>query len=193
MGCTSPSRVASSPWASTSRAPDRKSTRLNSSHPTISYAVFCLKKKKKEPRRVASPLRDGPSHLGDEKRCDAQTARALLLAVLRLLLEVHLWFVFFFFFNDTAPTEIYTLSLPDALPICAHHRVRCRARARHRLALPDPCRAAARSEEHTSELQSHSYLVCRLLLEKQKKKSGQSPSPPRTGPPTHSDSALVHG
>src|SRR6202171_891172 len=44
MGCTSPSRVASSPWASTSRAPDRKSTRLNSSHPTISYAVFCLKK-----------------------------------------------------------------------------------------------------------------------------------------------------
>src|SRR6202171_3158634 len=45
MGCTSPSRVASSPWASTSRAPDRKSTRLNSSHPTISYAVFCLKKK----------------------------------------------------------------------------------------------------------------------------------------------------
>src|SRR5215211_9445792 len=70
----------------------------------------------------------------------------------------------FFFFNDTATTEIYTLSLHDALPIS---RVRC---------LPCSCRCrwppsrgpSARSEEHTSELQSHSDLVCRLLLEKKK-------------------------
>src|SRR5258707_5283022 len=78
---------------------------------------------------------------------------------------------FFFFFNDTATTEIYTLSLHDALPIYElfaenswiqvmlgqgivpeqHHPV------------------AGRSEEHTSELQSRQYLVCRLLLEKKKK------------------------
>src|SRR6266496_6785986 len=70
----------------------------------------------------------------------------------------------FFFFNDTATTEIYTLSLHDALPICG------RAAARHRCW---PCsRAAAgrRSEEHTSELQSRRDLVCRLLLEKKKEK-----------------------
>src|SRR2546423_10644354 len=70
----------------------------------------------------------------------------------------------FFFFNDTATTEIYTLSLHDALPIC---RRPCRA-SRGR---GGPRRARARggrSEEHTSELQSLAYLVCRLLLEKKK-------------------------
>src|SRR3712207_8130622 len=93
--------------------------------------------------------------------------------------------LFFFFFNDTATTEIYTLSLHDALPICGvrttgtsagpidqhcrtaavepdhdvlgHVRVRVRVRRLH-----------GRSEEHTSELQSRQYLVCRLLLEKKK-------------------------
>src|ERR1041384_8846493 len=67
----------------------------------------------------------------------------------------------FFFFNDTATTEIYTLSLHDALPICS-------------TTPPGPppsprstsCCATNRSEEHTSELQSLAYLVCRLLLEK---------------------------
>src|SRR2546430_16815048 len=89
------------------------------------------------------------------------------------------FFVFcFFFFNDTATTEIYTLSLHDALPICAA-AVRSRAgRGDGRLVrrLPGarlPHRvwraAARRSEEHTSELQSQSNLVCRLLLEKKKK------------------------
>src|SRR5260221_5207615 len=88
----------------------------------------------------------------------------------------------FFFFNDTATTEIYTLSLHDALPISwtlgrrersdssggvsvptSLWRSRSRARARRR-------RHGDRSEEHTSELQSHSDLVCRLLLEKKKKR-----------------------
>src|SRR2546423_15501414 len=75
--------------------------------------------------------------------------------------------VFFFFFNDTATTEIYTLSLHDALPICSD---RCTIRPaprwsrRHPMPLPTPSRS--RSEEHTSELQSLAYLVCRLLLEK---------------------------
>src|SRR5476649_3093523 len=68
-----------------------------------------------------------------------------------------------FFFNDTATTEIYTLSLHDALPISA----RVRAPARTFAAVPGRA-PTPRSEEHTSELQSHSDLVCRLLLEKKK-------------------------
>src|SRR5438132_9250742 len=85
----------------------------------------------------------------------------------------------FFFFNDTATTEIYTLSLHDALPICRERRCetpvhppqgrdpRLRARSPRR---PGALRRGSRprSEEHTSELQSHSDLVCRLLLEKKK-------------------------
>src|SRR3712207_7976322 len=90
----------------------------------------------------------------------------------------------FFFFNDTATTEIYTLSLHDALPIWP-------AGARARLAAPQPAvlpgglrrlhalpggrggprHPVDRSEEHTSELQSRQYLVCRLLLEKKKNKT----------------------
>src|SRR3712207_9378264 len=96
-------------------------------------------------------------------------------------------YLFFFFFNDTATTEIYTLSLHDALPICdldgrgVGEEVRQRVRGgRHQPLVeaeqvrdcavdhtpaPDP---VDRSEEHTSELQSRQYLVCRLLLEKKK-------------------------
>src|SRR2546425_9110031 len=81
----------------------------------------------------------------------------------------------FFFFNDTATTEIYTLSLHDALPIWSDLDARDHSR-------PDAADVAepvfprslimgnARSEEHTSELQSLAYLVCRLLLEKKKNK-----------------------
>src|SRR3712207_9450837 len=82
----------------------------------------------------------------------------------------------FFFFNDTATTEIYTLSLHDALPISADGDAGVRRRAVLerleqeaelvlRLLRRDP---EQRSEEHTSELQSRQYLVCRLLLEKKK-------------------------
>src|SRR5690349_23697980 len=78
---------------------------------------------------------------------------------------------FFFFFNDTATTEIYTLSLHDALPISAAGPAGAGRRDVSELAVrgglvvtPD------RSEEHTSELQSRRDLVCRLLLEKKKKK-----------------------
>src|SRR5574340_1848136 len=76
---------------------------------------------------------------------------------------VALVFLLFFFFNDTATTEIYTLSLHDALPISRAGR--CRA-ARPATAAPGSHR---RSEEHTSELQSPKDLVCRLLLEKKKR------------------------
>src|SRR6266568_8937361 len=75
------------------------------------------------------------------------------------------FFFFFFFFNDTATTEIYTLSLHDALPI-AEHRVQITDRVGEIRDL-DP--TDLRSEEHTSELQSQFHLVCRLLLEKKKK------------------------
>src|SRR2546429_925878 len=104
----------------------------------------------------------------------------------------------FFFFNDTATTEIYTLSLHDALPICDHDLARrgC-VRGRH-VAEPDADvehrrqgarrdLAAAfdrhavtrdrRSEEHTSELQSRLHLVCRLLLEKKKSNTTARPTP----------------
>src|SRR3712207_9448473 len=100
-----------------------------------------------------------------------------------------MWFCIFFFFNDTATTEIYTLSLHDALPILfdqlrplarqhepgvknavercpgSRHRASCRPDDLvHRSAVQ--LRGQHRSEEHTSELQSRQYLVCRLLLEK---------------------------
>src|SRR3712207_9165793 len=102
--------------------------------------------------------------------------------------------VIFFFFNDTATTEIYTLSLHDALPICqGRHDQGVLVGGKGPLAPTGPIRARAeaevvirlglgagvgvakrwqagqRSEEHTSELQSRQYLVCRLLLEKKKK------------------------
>src|SRR5947207_7370512 len=87
----------------------------------------------------------------------------------------------FFFFNHTATTEIYTLSLHDALPISGFGTDARRRRAAASgpvrklpamsrcLPHASVCRALCRSEEHTSELQSHSDLVCRLLLEKKKK------------------------
>src|SRR2546429_8676720 len=97
-------------------------------------------------------------------------------------------FSFFFFFNDTATTEIYTLSLHDALPICAVRAFHQRAMGviqlrragrdadmagpalRHVHSFRDHLQTGngGRSEEHTSELQSRLHLVCRLLLEKKK-------------------------
>src|SRR6202011_6241436 len=75
-----------------------------------------------------------------------------------------------FFFNDTATTEIYTLSLHDALPI---YRLQTFGqRLGHRDATVLAACATDRSEEHTSELQSPMYLVCRLLLDKKIKKRG---------------------
>src|SRR6478752_10572709 len=78
------------------------------------------------------------------------------------------WLRFFFFFNDPATTEIYTLSLHDALPISVRSRTVPWTTSGSYAARR--CRTAARSEEHTSELQSRLHLVCRLLLEKKKKK-----------------------
>src|SRR2546422_4018563 len=103
----------------------------------------------------------------------------------------------FFFFNDTATTEIYTLSLHDALPIspcrtasslvsrCSRTIPRSRAPAATRSRETPRWRSSRtdgvheRSEEHTSELQSRLHLVCRLLLEKKKKHKQRSTDHPR--------------
>src|SRR5690625_6103894 len=80
----------------------------------------------------------------------------------------------FFFFNATATTEIYTLSLHDALPISGEVLVRGQGDLVLRLPRDRPPAGGdrlVRSEEHTSELQSRGHLVCRLLLEKKKKKT----------------------
>src|SRR5690349_25043434 len=97
-------------------------------------------------------------------------------------MALYLLSLFFFFFNDTATTEIYTLSLHDALPISSNITrsssitASRRSRARGACTSNIACSAAirSRSEEHTSELQSRRDLVCRLLLEKKKKKSSKN-------------------
>src|SRR5690348_13991140 len=93
------------PRVTHSAGQDRKSTRLNSSHPSISYAVFCLKKKKKKntktyPTKTINNNSQYTAHplLHPSDFPSPSTSS-------------------FFFFNDTATTEIYTLSLHDALPI----------------------------------------------------------------------------
>src|SRR5215204_3560407 len=92
---------------------DRKSTRLNSSHTVNSYAVFCLKKKK---RGAGHPLlhlvRLYASRRGRELRAPCSAARSRGLVAEQVSVDYLV-----FFFNDTATTEIYTLSLHDALPI----------------------------------------------------------------------------
>src|SRR5439155_3789885 len=74
----------------------------------------------------------------------------------------------FFFFNGTAPSEIYTLSLHDALPISYRIAGGCGERMDRAARIIEQERWPTRSEEHTSELQSRGHLVCRLLLEKKK-------------------------
>src|SRR6266498_1665819 len=95
-------------------AGDRKSTRLNSSHVRISYAVFCLNKKKIT--AVAE---------GNESAADLRAITGLVydLAQCFFFAQPMLFLYFVFLFNDTATTEIYTLSLHDALPISSWRRV----------------------------------------------------------------------
>src|SRR5258708_15088469 len=95
-----------------------------------------------------------------------------MAAFCRVLLALWLWF---FFFNDTATTEIYTLSLHDALPIfnnvrdaLAQNNANAGGGVLPQHAEQYLIRSVGRSEEHTSELQSPDHLVCRLLLEKKK-------------------------
>src|ERR1035438_10142049 len=138
-----------------SASADRKSTRLNSSHLGISYAVFCLKKKNLQ----------AAEHVEVAVRCrrlDPEFSADLYD-------RFDLGAVHFncFFFNDAAPPEIYPLSLHDVLPICERFCSRLRKGVpRGSSGQPSVVNAMpSRSEEHTSELQSLRHLVCRLLLE----------------------------
>src|SRR6202522_2137311 len=147
---------------------DRKSTRLNSSHLRISYAVFCLKKKS----RVAVALGGGrlcgnpvAVHVSGSDARQCVRRRSGVIAREHLPWPGEL---FVFFFNDTATPEIYPLSLHDALPILDENlplrTVPIDFETPHRGLWP----VCLISEEHTSELQSRRHLVCRLLLEKKK-------------------------
>src|SRR5438552_18282318 len=103
-----------------------------------------------------------------------------------MISHILLSIILFFFFNDTPTTDIYTLSLHDALPISSRDfapsrhprrfsalRRKAGSRAQDGRSESVGRRARLRSEEHTSELQSPDHLVCRLLLEKKKKKKKQ--------------------
>src|SRR3989337_2593494 len=112
---------------------DRKSTRLNSSHGSISYAVFCLTKKKKKEMHTETCTDPTPVDMHIHQRLRQSDALFVPQPQPFRSARALFFFVFFFFFNDTATTEIYTLSLHDALPIsfrgapAAVHR--CAARA----------------------------------------------------------------
>src|SRR5215471_1500188 len=98
--------------------PDRKSTRLNSSHVEMSYAVFCLKKKRDGGRALMDEAEARPEPIPVYAEMVSINPVFLLSGALEKLAEnLATGLHSFFFFNDTATTEIYTLSLHDALPI----------------------------------------------------------------------------
>src|SRR6266536_1250831 len=156
-------------------AADRKSTRLNSSHEWISYAVFCLKKKK---RAVKPCLGQGKNAVQLQL---GRASRAALLGQPSVIfvpdsLAERSRRLFFFFFNDTATTEIYTLSLLDALPISA-------ARAhRPRSTCPEPVdvgleRDDSEDRKSTRLNSSHEWISYAVFcLKKKKGSSGVSHS-----------------
>src|SRR3982750_4393357 len=141
---------------------DRKSTRLNSSHQIISYAVFCLKKKSVFLARRGSKPFGVESKAARQESGPKKGPRISDGVDFGQAGQVE----GNFFFNDTATTEIYTLSLHDALPISSRRR---HTRSDRDWSSDLVCRLLLRSEEHTSELQSRSDLVCRLLLEKNRR------------------------
>src|SRR5471030_1893199 len=131
---------------------DRKSTRLNSSHLGISYAVFCLKKKNKMTHKSLS--RDGGFDLD---QCIVKSWR---------IAHVVQHFAVFFFLMIRRPPRSTLFPYTTLFRSSRRASERCRGWD-SRAAWSDPWRI--RSEEHTSELQSLRHLVCRLLLEKKKK------------------------
>src|SRR3954466_7741994 len=136
------------------------------SHDNLVCRLLLEKKKKNRPP-TNNP---SPTHRAPQQHSTAPhergVARAGGASRPRGVLGVG-WLVFFFFFNDPAPPEISPLSLPDALPIWDLRARRAPAPAAAAAERgPPPHGGRGRSEEHTSELQSHDNLVCRLLLEK---------------------------
>src|ERR1022692_2115475 len=141
---------------------DRKSTRLNSSHLVISYAVFCLKKKKNKltTNHSTSQISQLPIQIKADGarcawfRCNAGTSVPLCFALVLLL--------FFFFLMIRRPPR------STLFPYTTLFRSPSMTRARWNGSFRNPRTVLSRSEEHTSELQSPCNLVCRLLLEKKK-------------------------
>src|SRR2546422_4622307 len=105
--------------------------------------------------------------------------------------EDNLYSLNVFFFNDTATTEIYTLSLHDALPI-SYAFSQLAATEVDGVTDGNDWFEIGRSEEHTSELQSRLHLVCRLLLEKKKKKKEYTGMPSATDNQTTRDNGVEH-
>src|SRR6266487_4609189 len=146
---------------------DRKSTRLNSSHPSISYAVFCLKKKNSSRREREDLTTNRKNRPGDAAR--RQAAGCLHPRVDSDSELVHLEglpkvLVFFLMIRRPPRSTLFpdtTLFRSPRRP--AHGR---RPGRRGRAPAPARCAPPGRSQEHTSELQSPVHLVCRLLLEK---------------------------
>src|SRR6266481_3479299 len=129
-----------------------------------------LEKKNKPRDREDPPLAPRNNRKDTRHRPQVPRIRVVVGAAIAYAPRILYRRLLLFFFNDTATTEIYTLSLHDALPISRPARDRAPAASTPAWASP---RRAARSEEHTSELQSQFHLVCRLLLEKKK----QTPLP----------------
>src|SRR5215204_683157 len=137
------------------------------SHSDLVCRLLLEKKKTGTAARQANPRERGTLRM-DGSDSPAVCAKYVIAkdAVTKLL-AVRRSFELFFFFTDTATTEIYTLSLHDALPISSSPS---KLTPPAGMGLPlVRSMVSWRSEEHTSELQSHSDLVCRLLLEKKKK------------------------
>src|SRR5574343_251877 len=144
---------------------DRKSTRLNSSHITISYAVFCLKKKNQDQHKL-----NGITNTLKKKNMKNYThsyrSHTRYPPPSLPLISTHFSLFFFFFLMIRRPPR------STLFPYTTLFRSRVAKRLySKRITLTEPAfQATTRSEEHTSELQSHHDLVCRLLLEKKKKK-----------------------
>src|SRR6266481_756665 len=141
------------------RAPgDRKSTRLNSSHSSISYAVFCLKKKKIQKRHEQIDSRSGKSW--------SNCARSRFSSASAGSAAGAFWCFFFLMIRRPPRSTLFPYTTLFRSP-----RSSPTASTGAKSTSPSPAAPTARrSEEHTSELQSQFHLVCRLLLEKKKNK-----------------------
>src|SRR2546421_717203 len=164
---------------------DRKSTRLNSSHDQISYAVFCLKKKKEHRERQTADWydrakTDGSQH-GGASLCDKHEHHASHIDIwthdsIRLTLacdpSLHHHFFYFFFLMIRRPPRSTLFPYTTLFRSLCEGPTHVADDGPHvQAALERDGDVAKRSEEHTSELQSRSDLVCRLLLEKKKRTS----------------------
>src|SRR3989337_1997793 len=148
---------------------DRKSTRLNSSHGSISYAVFCLKKKQRQPATGCAPAIDTHPTFGSLARRRRGLDRAHSGGVRARSAPVSCSF-FLFFFNDTATTEIYTLSLHDALPIC-----RARSSRSRRAPAGWTCTRAGGGDRKSTRLNSsHGSISYAVFCLKKKNIHGQN-------------------